>query len=285
MGVHTVDDLTDVCGDVDILRDMHPKISAKEFKKLLKACQHTDLLKNVSLPVEMTALTLLDDEPDKSLEHSWSVLSASDPMEEEVQRRLAATQARLNALKAPRQKSEIIAAEARIREIQEEINRLESGGAAMESKKVSATLLEREKQKREAKEKLVATQRRWKLIGDLQRDLLVSASLDVVFVLDTTGSMEGYINAARDNMNQLVDGLSRLYPDIPLRVAFVGYKDHCNGLNRLSVLHFTNSINTFRVKLSDQRARGGCGRFADVLGEFNFLLFCKSLFILTCLSV
>eukprot|EP01034_Spumella_vulgaris_P025051 gene25051-31461_t len=78
--------------------------------------------------------------------------------------------------------------------------------------------------------------------------------------------MESFISAARDNMKELVDGLTRLYPDIPLRVAFVGYKDHCNGDNRLSVLRFTNDVKEFKTALAAQVAGGGCGNFADVLG-------------------
>eukprot|EP01034_Spumella_vulgaris_P029794 gene29794-36896_t len=115
-------------------------------------------------------------------------------------------------------------------------------------------------------ERRVETSKRQGLIEDLQRCLHISASLDVVFVLDTTQSMRDYIKTARDNIKELVDGLARIYPEITLRVAFVGYKDHCNGDKRLSVLRFTTDLTAFRNKLAEQEARGGCGAFAYVLG-------------------
>eukprot|EP01034_Spumella_vulgaris_P035428 gene35428-43683_t len=106
------------------------------------------------------------------------------------------------------------------------------------TRKLSAVETKKEQAKAQAEE----TKKRKGLIADLQAVLRVSASLDVVFVLDTTGSMRDYIDAARDNMRDLVDGLAKIYPDIPLRVAFVGYKDHRDYQNRLSVLRFTNSL-------------------------------------------
>ncbi len=93
----------------------------------------------------------------------------------------------------------------------------------------------------------------------LQRDLETAASLDVAIVLDCTGSMGGYIDAAKNNINGFVDSLSKIYPDIPLRIAFIGYRDHCDGVRRLAVLRFTKDLEEFRRFVASQPATGGGG--------------------------
>jgi hypothetical protein len=66
---------------------------------------------------------------------------------------------------------------------------------------------------------------------------------------------------------QLVAELGNLYPDITLRLGFVGYRDHCNGHLRIVQLPFTHSVADFQRYVAAIPAMGGCGNFADVLGE------------------
>eukprot|EP01034_Spumella_vulgaris_P031776 gene31776-39254_t len=96
-------------------------------------------------------------------------------------------------------------------------------------------------------ERKVEAVKRTCLIEDLQRCLRISASLDVAIVLDTTQSMRDYIKSARENIQELVDSLARVHPEITLRVAFV------------------ENLDAFRAILSSQTANGGCGDYSDVL--------------------
>jgi hypothetical protein len=61
--------------------------------------------------------------------------------------------------------------------------------------------------------------------------------------------------------------LGNLYPNISLRLGFVGYRDHCNGPLRIVQLPFTHSVADFQRYVAAQTPMGGCGNFADVLGE------------------
>jgi hypothetical protein len=81
--------------------------------------------------------------------------------------------------------------------------------------------------------------------------------------------MGPFIDAARDNMRDLVDGLAKLYPDIPLRVAFVGYRDHCDGLQRLAVLRLTTDLSAFHKIICEQRPTGGGDGPEDVHGKYK----------------
>jgi hypothetical protein len=128
-----------------------------------------------------------------------------------------------------------------------------------------------------------------------------NATLDLLFMLDCTGSMRCYLDSARKQITQvcvcvctgiweyarifhslypppflrtseyaplqLVAELDNLYPDITLRLGFVGYRDHCNGRRRIVQLPFTQSVAHFKKFVAAQTAQGGCGNFADVLGE------------------
>eukprot|EP00601_Ochromonadales_sp_CCMP2298_P015072 CAMPEP_0173218038 /NCGR_PEP_ID=MMETSP1142-20121109/828_1 /TAXON_ID=483371 /ORGANISM="non described non described, Strain CCMP2298" /LENGTH=509 /DNA_ID=CAMNT_0014145683 /DNA_START=217 /DNA_END=1746 /DNA_ORIENTATION=- len=67
---------------------------------------------------------------------------------------------------------------------------------------------------------------------------------------------------------QLVAELGNLYPDISLRLGFVGYRDHCNGRLHIVQLPFTHSVADFQTSYvsAQQPIRAGGGNFADVLG-------------------
>jgi hypothetical protein len=93
-------------------------------------------------------------------------------------------------------------------------------------------------------------------------DLRAAASLDVCVALDCTGSMAGCIRTAKDEICSLVDAIQEFYPDVPLRIAFVGYP----GAQRLVVLSFTTSIEEFKAKLSEQVATGGGDGPVDIMG-------------------
>ena len=61
-------------------------------------------------------------------------------------------------------------------------------------------------------------------------------------MLDCTGSMAGFINEAKTKIRSFVTSIGQIYPDIQLRIAFVGYRDHCDHQNRHAILQFTPSI-------------------------------------------
>ena len=51
-----------------------------------------------------------------------------------------------------------------------------------------------------------------------------------------------------------------------LNLAFVGYRDLCDGQNNYSILDFTKSPTEFADFLGGIRACGGCSQTADVSG-------------------
>ncbi|KAF2823661.1 kinase-like protein [Ophiobolus disseminans] len=91
-------------------------------------------------------------------------------------------------------------------------------------------------------------------------------STDVLFLVDTTSSMKPYIDAAKDQIQSIITRIQRTFlGESMVRVAVVGYKDHCNNPN-VEFLDFTTSIDDARTFLGGLKARGGEGWTADALG-------------------
>jgi len=103
----------------------------------------------------------------------------------------------------------------------------------------------------------------------LDRGYLKVASLDFVVAMDCTGSMTPYLKAIKAKAVEMVLSLNNIYPDITYRVAFVGYKDHCNGSQRVNVLEFTENLSEFIAYVNKMVPRGGCGETADVFGAIE----------------
>ncbi|KAF3160786.1 hypothetical protein TWF225_003160 [Orbilia oligospora] len=91
-------------------------------------------------------------------------------------------------------------------------------------------------------------------------------STDLLFLIDTTGSMSGQINAAKEQIRSIVASvISAFNNEVELRVAVVGYKDHGDSPN-IQFLDFTPSAEVVREFLTELTASGGDDIPEDVLG-------------------
>lgn len=54
-----------------------------------------------------------------------------------------------------------------------------------------------------------------------------ACSTDLLFLIDTTGSMQGHIDAAKDQIRNIVAKVKDTFAnEADVRIAVVGYKDH-----------------------------------------------------------
>ncbi|KAF2733344.1 hypothetical protein EJ04DRAFT_468499 [Polyplosphaeria fusca] len=91
-------------------------------------------------------------------------------------------------------------------------------------------------------------------------------SADVLFLIDTTYSMQPYIDAAKDQVYAIISGIETAFlGDSTVRVAVVGYKDHGDSPN-IEFLDFTSSLGQARDFLGKLSAAGGDDFPEDVLG-------------------
>jgi hypothetical protein len=123
-------------------------------------------------------------------------------------------------------------AKSRVRKLQREVD-----SASRHSRKISATGLFKE-----------------------------ACSTDLLFLIDTTGSMNSYIEAAKQQVKSIMDDIKRVFlNEAEVRVAVVGYKDHSDSPN-IQFLDFTPSADRVRSFLDGLKAIGGSDIPEDVLG-------------------
>lgn len=96
-----------------------------------------------------------------------------------------------------------------------------------------------------------------------------ACSTDLLFLIDTTGSMGSYIDAAKNQMKSIVDDITEaFFKEADLRIGVVSYKDH-GDTGHLQYLDFTSDADHVRSFISDLRASGGNDIPEDVLGGIH----------------
>ncbi|KAJ7252252.1 hypothetical protein C8J57DRAFT_1351442 [Mycena rebaudengoi] len=96
-----------------------------------------------------------------------------------------------------------------------------------------------------------------------------ACSTDLLFLIDTTGSMKGSIDAAKKQVKSIVKDIKLAFlNEADVRIAVVGYKDHADSPN-IQFLDFTESTERVRSFLTELTAIGGDDAPEDVLGGLH----------------
>ncbi len=78
--------------------------------------------------------------------------------------------------------------------------------------------------------------------------------------------MSSYIQGVKEKIKSIIEKSKKMLPDLNFSVAFVGYRDHCDGADRVVVLDFTTSILEFQSFMGSVGAKGGGDAPEDVFG-------------------
>ena len=87
------------------------------------------------------------------------------------------------------------------------------------------------------------------------------------FLMDCTASMEPWIQAAKDEIREMVYTTQQRFPSTDFKVAFVGYRDH-GDLERFVVVPFT-SVDDLLDSIQHVHAQGGDDIAEDVGGGMD----------------
>ncbi|KAF5024848.1 hypothetical protein F66182_3087 [Fusarium sp. NRRL 66182] len=123
----------------------------------------------------------------------------------------------------------------------------------------------------EAKLRVLELKREAQAAADLKRPsaegmFKKACATDLLFLMDTTGSMGSYIDAAKDQVKRIMQDLTEaFYEDAEVRIAVVGYKDHGDQPN-IQFIDFTTDVDKVRSFIDKLRATGGGDTPEDVLG-------------------
>lgn len=98
--------------------------------------------------------------------------------------------------------------------------------------------------------------------------------VDIAIALDCTGSMQAWIDAAKQQVRNILRDLAAEHPGATFRMAAVLYRDfgdHHTDFDQFRVIPFTEDITDFQRQIQDVQARGGDDEAEDVAGAFRHL--------------
>ena len=81
-----------------------------------------------------------------------------------------------------------------------------------------------------------------------------STSLDLLFIMDVTGSMEPYIDKVKEDLINIINGVIEESPGIDINLGFVGYRDY---YDKFEEIDFTKDHEQFKNIISNIHASGG----------------------------
>ena len=102
----------------------------------------------------------------------------------------------------------------------------------------------------------------------LAKLIIQNSSLDLVFLVDCTGSMFPYIFQTKQDIDYIVDFIKEEFEN-KVKLGFVGYRDHQDGSHRIQNLDFSEDIDVFKEFVGSIEATGGDDGPEDVLGELE----------------
>ena len=102
-------------------------------------------------------------------------------------------------------------------------------------------------------------------IAHIFYNLKQAERVDMCFLLDCTGSMQPYITQTKLIMHEIADKLKKMFSGFSLRLALVGYRDHCDK-ERIVYRDFDSDVDKFKTFVSSVKEDGGGDACEDVFG-------------------
>ena len=88
----------------------------------------------------------------------------------------------------------------------------------------------------------------------------IKTSLDLLFVIDMTGSMKPYIEEAKKNIINIMDRIIKECPGVDINLAFIGYRDIYETTNNDYInIDFTKNHQQLQNSIKNIKASGGEG--------------------------
>jgi translation initiation factor 2B subunit (eIF-2B alpha/beta/delta family) len=76
----------------------------------------------------------------------------------------------------------------------------------------------------------------------LRRAMGAGKSLDMMFIIDCTGSMGSWINTCKQEIKAIIDCVRNQHFNIKIRISIIAYRDHCDGEKISEVFSFSDDI-------------------------------------------
>ncbi|MCQ2819109.1 MAG: VWA domain-containing protein [archaeon] len=78
------------------------------------------------------------------------------------------------------------------------------------------------------------------ILESYEKKFFKDSSLDVMFIMDITGSMGMWLNEAKENIQNIINEIVEHNPMSNIRLSFVGYRDYVEGEKSVGQYVFEN---------------------------------------------
>ena len=114
-------------------------------------------------------------------------------------------------------------------------------------------------------------QKPMKLVMVVLGDQINTVTLDLLFIMDITESMQDLLDETRDSIKYILDKIKRDCPGIDVRFAYEGYRDFADlkAGQKYYTIDFETDLDLFKTKLNEITAIGGGDDAEDVAGGLN----------------
>ena len=93
---------------------------------------------------------------------------------------------------------------------------------------------------------------------------------DVLFIVDATGSMANYIQAAKEETQNISEDLRQAYPEMKFKYGYIFYRDPIDSKSDIhEIIDLTDNVNSLPGKISKIRAYGGGDMPEDWVGAYK----------------
>ena len=127
-----------------------------------------------------------------------------------------------------------------------------------------------ENNRKEIKKVLKAEERKMQNISE-DLDIVKKFTIDILILMDITGSMGSYLSEAKTFLKNLVKDLISSFIGLTVRLSFIGYRDFDRNLKEEEYVNidFTENHEFIKNSISDCQATGGGDTCEDVAGALE----------------
>ena len=110
-----------------------------------------------------------------------------------------------------------------------------------------------------------------KLLEEYEKEIFKDTNLDLMFIMDLTGSMGIWIEKAQKNIKNIIEEITGNNPGSKIRISFIGYTDFLDKdeIRIYNSKEFTEDINDIYNFISKLNCEGGGDMPEDIVGALK----------------
>ena len=109
------------------------------------------------------------------------------------------------------------------------------------------------------------------LLEEYERKIFKDTNLDLMFIMDLTGSMGVWLEEAKKSIKNIIEEITDNNPGSKIRISFIGYRDfiEINEERKYYSKEFTENIDDINNYISTLNCSGGGDIPEDIVGALN----------------